>query len=62
MDFQPKRKETFIGRYLEGLKNQNAKHLVNLCKSNNLEAQFIFPIVKLATQIFTPFLSKAQLT
>ena len=32
------------GRYSKGLRNQNGQHLVNLCKSNKLETQFIFPI------------------
>ena len=34
-----------IGRYLEGLKNQNGEHLINLCELKKVETQAIISIV-----------------
>ena len=34
-----RREETYKGRYLRGLKNQNGEHLVNLCESKIIKTQ-----------------------
>ena len=38
-----RREENCTGRYSSGLRNQNREHLINLCESNILKAQVIFP-------------------
>ena len=38
-----KTKRKFKVRYSRGLRNQNGEHHVNLCESNNLETQVLFP-------------------
>ena len=39
-----RREENCPGKYSRGLRNQNEEHLINLCESNILETQVIFPI------------------
>ena len=48
-----RREETYKGRYLRGLKNQNGEHLVNLCKSKIIKTQ--------VNQAELYFLLKAQI-
>ena len=38
-----KTKRKFKVRYSRGLRNQNGEHHVNLCESNILETQVLFP-------------------
>ena len=40
--FCKKREENWIERYSRKLKNQNGKHLANLCESDNLETHVKF--------------------
>ena len=40
-----KNQENCRGTHFEVMENQNEKHLVNLCESNNLETQAIFPVM-----------------
>ena len=42
-----RREENCTGRYSRGLRDLNEKHLVNLCESNILETQVMFPILRI---------------